>query len=154
MYPLKSLLYEATALGKVFYILKVSELGYWNSLQFVECSLFNVFECFKMMFLRMIFQCQEDKKSQGFKVQRIRKLRSLKNVSLYSKKFCLILHQKEALIWWLQKLHQILVLLSELFIIFWCNLPLIMVQLRENFCSQQISASFWCNVEKNFLECS
>ena len=29
-----------------------------------------------------------------------------------------------------------------------------MVQLRTNFCSQQISASFWCNMEQNFLECS
>ena len=39
------------------------------------------------------------------------------------------------------KLHQIL-LLSEIFIIFWCNSPLVIVQLRTNFCSQQISAAF------------
>ena len=52
------------------------------------------------------------------------------------------------------KLHHILVLLSERFTIFWCNSPLIMVQFRTNFCSQQISASFWCNVGQKFLECT
>ena len=40
------------------------------------------------------------------------------------------------------KLHHILVLLLELFTIFWCNSPLIIVQLRTNFCSQQIGAFF------------
>ena len=29
-----------------------------------------------------------------------------------------------------------------------------MVQFRTNFCSQQISASFWCNIGQKFLECS
>ena len=28
-----------------------------------------------------------------------------------------------------------------------------MVQLRTNFCSQQIRATFWFNIEQNFLEC-
>ena len=54
----------------------------------------------------------------------------------------------------LPKLHHILVLLSELFTIFGCNSPLIMMQLRTNFRSQQIMASFWCNIGQNFLECS
>ena len=51
------------------------------------------------------------------------------------------------------KLHHIFVFLSEFFTIFWCNSPLIMVQLRTNFCSQQISASFWCNIGQNFWKC-
>ena len=51
-------------------------------------------------------------------------------------------------------LHYILVLLLELFIIPGCKSPLIMVQRRTNFCSQQISASFWCNIGQNFLECA
>ena len=29
-----------------------------------------------------------------------------------------------------------------------------MVQHRTNFCSQQINASFWCNIGQKFLECS
>ena len=29
-----------------------------------------------------------------------------------------------------------------------------MVKLRTNFCSQQISASFWCNIGQKFLECT
>ena len=49
------------------------------------------------------------------------------------------------------KLHYILVLLPELFTIFGYNSPLIMVLLRTNFCSQHISASFWCNIGQNFL---
>ena len=52
------------------------------------------------------------------------------------------------------KLYHILALLSEFFTIFWCNSPSIMVQLRTNFCSQQINASFWCNIGQNFLECT
>ena len=51
------------------------------------------------------------------------------------------------------KLHHILVLLSEHFTIFRCNSPLIIVKLRTNFCSQQISTSFWCNIGQKFLEC-
>ena len=51
----------------------------------------------------------------------------------------------------LPKLHHTLMLLSELFTIFNCNSPLIMVQLRTNFCSRQISASFWCNIGQNFF---
>ena len=52
------------------------------------------------------------------------------------------------------KMHHSLVLLLEHFTIFWCNSLLIMVQLKTNFCSQQISASFWCNMGQNFSECS
>ena len=51
-------------------------------------------------------------------------------------------------------LHHILVLLAEIFTIFWFKSPLSMVQLRTNFCSQQINATFWCNTVLNFLECS
>ena len=51
------------------------------------------------------------------------------------------------------KLHLILVLLSELFTIFGSNSLLIMVHLRTNFSSQQISASFRCNIGQKFLEC-
>ena len=65
-----------------------------------------------------------------------------------------MLHQKEALICWLQKF----ILRCT---IFWCfywkflpfsrvSHPLIMVQLRTNFFSQQISASFGCNIVQNF----
>ena len=49
------------------------------------------------------------------------------------------------------KMVHILVFLSELFTIFWCNSPLIMVQLRTNFYSQHISATFWCNIGQIFL---
>ena len=45
------------------------------------------------------------------------------------------------------KLHQISIT------IFWCNAPLIMMQLRTNFCNQQISASFRCNIVQKFLGC-
>ena len=64
-----------------------------------------------------------------------------KKTDLLAKKICL-------------ELHHILVLLSEIFTIFWYNSPVIMVQLRTNFCSQQISASFWYNIAQNFLECT
>ena len=68
-----------------------------------------------------------------------------------------MLHEKEALIFWLQKFVLSCTIfwyfLQELFTIFWCNSRLIMVQLRTNFCSQKISASFWFNPEQNFLEC-
>ena len=50
--------------------------------------------------------------------------------------------------------YHILGLLLELFTILWCDSPLIMVQLRTNFSSQQINASFWCNIEQNFLQCT
>ena len=49
--------------------------------------------------------------------------------------------------------YHILLLLFELFTIFWCNSSLIMVQLRTNFSSQQINTSFWCNIVQNYLEC-
>ena len=52
------------------------------------------------------------------------------------------------------KLQNILVLLSERFTVFWCNLPLIMVQFRTNIFSQEISGSFWCNIGQNFLDCT
>ena len=51
------------------------------------------------------------------------------------------------------KLHVTLVLLLKFFTIFWCISPSIMLELRTNFCSHQISTSFWRNMGQNFLEC-
>ena len=79
-------------------------------------------------------------------------------IRLHSKNFWAMLHQKKSTDLLATKirtmLHHILVLISELFTILWCNSSLNMVQLRTSFCSQQISASFWCNIGQKFLECS
>ena len=83
---------------------------------------------------------------------------SVSLVDLHSKKFYSMLHQKEALVCWLQKFVLSCTIFwffyMELFAILGCNSPLIMMQLKTNFRSQKINASVWCNIGQKFIECS